>query len=1183
MLRSLARVICTALLAATAGLLPAQQDLDRTLHTFVIDHSYSMVNKAGGVTRWDFVVDKLADWTKSLPTDGSADVVFLLFNDAVPGMRRFKRHSQWIAEFGRWREADVARSAAFIARIGEPQEGEGTALWNALGFAMRRVDLQGGDYADSWIYLFTDGEDTNSARDPRDRVFTFPKKDAGKAPLLESWRALLGRRPNTYMIEQPLGQMEPPLEPEAVNPNNPHIYTSRPELRDLLKVRVAPSKPEWPDLLQPREVDIQVQLAGTGVKRVGPDDRFRVSFEAAGVAVEVEPETLPLASGTHKVRVVAKSGDVKNGVRGELKFGYPDLERMDVIGLPAVPLAFAKAASVSIAKVTPSGKVRWPVGRPLSFFVQHTGDDVRWDLGDGTKAEGDRVQHTYQRPGDYEVRVQASATGRTAAEEVVQIVAIEAAVTLAQKPEQGVIVGKSVQFQADVVAARKRQFDWLVDGGVRAGSTSDGSVLEVSFDKPGTHEVRVRAFTEDVGVLERTVQVQVGAGVSVRLSDFASSIDAGLATAFEAEVGGSFASGRVRWAFVDSAGNGLGPAAEGVAPVRDGISRWQVEVPLDLPAQVQLVATAELGDEERKRFGQARDLVPLTVRPPGLHMKKVQPVDADVVELGRPLVFEARWTGTKASEVEEVRWRVLADGKPVRGSSKVQPSRDAAACGATFSLDLGDANDLLGKTVTVDATPMAAGAADESHAGVWTFAVRLPRRSYRIVSPSLQLGRLDYGSNLQVRLDPADFVKSVRWDWGDGAVEDAPPNEARSHAFGLEDGGSRRVAATVQLVDGTTRPVQLAFDFVVPRLGIETVGVARLNRSMDLTIGPASMAAMVQQVAWDFGDGFGTSEKDLTTSHMWTDRAGAVEVRARVTMDDGSERTLPSVSVNINASRTVRAAPEVIGGETHGSVELRANVTPDSDYAAIEVEVFRDGQSVATTSGDVASHLIVEGEYGDYEFRFRARRIATPENGETVVELASIVRTYRLKHYVLAFIVLAGGAVVLYVLLRGMVWRQYARSWRLLATTGDVMQAEDLRDLETRSLRLRKKHWKWFQWFKQVDVPAKDLVKAFGDDAAEEGIARLTESTSTLRVRAQRPNALSSPGEQWDGPYTPANHRGVEVFRIPGSRTRPDQRPLYAWLEAKSWSPVYAITMWVVGLAAAGGWIWFAVERCFIF
>jgi hypothetical protein len=1177
------RVICTALLTAMSGLLCAQQGQDRTLHTFVIDHSYSMVNQAGLGTRWDFVVGKLGEWTKSLPSDGSADVVFLLFNDTVPGTRRYKRHAPWIAEFGGWQEADIAKAAAFIKRIGEPQEGEGTALWNALGHAMRRVDLQGGDYADSWIYLFTDGEDTNSARVPGGKSFTFPKKNAGKAPLLESWRSLLARRPNTYMIEQPLGQMDPPLEPESVNPNNPHIYTSRPELRDLLKVRVAPSKPEWPDLLEPREVDILVQLAGTGVKRVGRDARFRLSFEAAGVELAVEPETLPLAAGAYKIRVMAKSGDVKNGVRGELKFGFPDLDRMDVIGPNAVPLAFAKAASVSIAKVTPGGMVRWPVGRALSFVVQHTGEEARWDLGDGTKADGDRVQHTYQRPGEYEVRVQASASGRAPAEEVVQIVAIEAAVTLAQKPEQGVIVGKPVQFQADVIAARKRQFDWLVDGGVRAGSNADGSLLEVNFDKPGTHEVRVRAFTEDVGVLERTVEVQVGAGVSVRLSDFASSIDAGLRATFEAEVGGSFTSGRVRWMFVDASGNGLGPAAEGVAPIRDGISRWQVEVPRDLPAQVQLVAVAELDDDERARYGQARDQVSIIVRPPGLHMKKVQPVDADVVELGGPLVFEARWSGTQASEVEEVRWRVLADGQLVRSSAKIQPSRDAAACSATFSLDLGDASDLLGQTVTVDATPVVAGAADESHAGVWTFAVRLPRRSYRIVSPSLQLGRLDYGSSLQVRLEPADFVKSVRWDWGDGAVENALPTEGRSHAFGLDDGGSRRVVATVQRVDGTTRQVQLAFDFVVPRLGIETAGVVRLNRSLDLTIGPASMAAMVQEVAWDFGAGFGAPETDLTTSHMWTDQAGAVEVRARVKMSDGSARTLLPASINVNASRTVRAAPEAIGGETHGAVELRANVTPESDYAAIEVEVSRDGQPVATATGDVASYLIVEGEYGDYEFRFRARRVATSENRETVVEIASIRRTYRLKHYLTAFSVLAGGGLALYILLRGLVWRQYARSWKLLVTSGDVMQTEDLRDLETRSLRLRKRHWKWFQWAKQVDVPAKDLVKTFGEDADEEGIGRLVESTSTLRVRAQRPNALSSPGEQWDGPYTPANHRGVEIYRIPGSRMRPDQRPLYAWLEAKNWSPIYAITMWVVGLVAVGGWIWFAVERCFIF
>ena len=1181
---SIGRLICllACLWASSPGAF-AQSDLGRTLHTFVIDHSYSMVNKTAGVTRWDFVVEKLDEWTKSLPTDGSADVVFLLFNNRVPGRRPYKNTGGWIAEFTGWSSGDVGKAADFVERIGAPREGEGTALWNALGYAMRRVDIQGGEYADCWIYLFTDGKDINSLRNPRDREFTFPKKRAGKAPLLASWRALLSRRPDTYLIEQPLGQMEPPLEPEPVNP---HIYTSRPELNDLLKVRVAPSQPEYPDLLQEREVELVVQLAGTGVKRVGPDDRFRVSFEATDAAAELEldPETLPLEPGKHRVRVRAKAGDVREGVRGVLKIGFPDLERTDVIGPTEVPLDFAAAASVSISKITPSGTVRWPVHRPLSLRVQHTGDVVAWDLGDGSQATGDQVEHTYQRVGEYDVRVSASAPGRQPAEEVVKVVVIQAAVTLNQAPEMGVVVGKPVRFKADVVAARKRQFDWQVDGGVRAGGEADGSVLELSFDEPGTHEVRVRAFTADVGVLERTVQVQVGAGVSVRLSDFASSVDAGLKATFEAEVSGSFVSGRLQWAFVDASGGALGPAAAGVAPVRDGVSRWEVEVPRDLPAQVQLVAAAELSEDERGRFGSARDVVPVSVRPPGLHMKKIQPVDADVVELGSPLVFEAMWTGTKATAVDGVRWQVLADNQPVRAASTVQPSREATACGATYALDLADADDLLGKQVTVAAIPIAGGDADESRAARWEFAVRLPRRDYRIVSPSLTLGRLDYGTNLQVRLDPADYVTSVSWDWGDGVTEEASPVADLAHTYGFDDGGARRVLATVRRADGTTRQIQLRFDFVVPRLTIETTGVARLNQNLSLRVGPESLASMIQEVAWDFGAGFGEPEADLATSHMWTDRAGTVEVRARIKLRDGSERALLPVSINVNASKTVRAAPEVLGGTTHGAVELRANVTPDSDYTAIEVEVFRDGAALATVTGDVASHSIVEGEFGEYEFRFRARRVATPENPQTIVELGAIGRTYRLRRYVLAFSVLAGGGVLIYMLLRGLLWKQFARNWKLRFTTDEILQAEDLYDIDSRQLRLSRRHWKWFQWNKQVDVPVKDLVKVYGEDAADEGVSRLVESTSSLRIRAQRAGTLTSPGEQWDGPHTHSNNRDMQIFLLPAPRRDGSkEKTLYAWLEAKDWWPGYNILSVVFALVALGGWLWFAVDRCFLF
>jgi hypothetical protein len=182
--------------------------------------------------------------------------------------------------------------------------------------------------------------------------------------------------------------------------------------------------------------------------------------------------------------------------------------------------------------------------------------------------------------------------------------------------------------------------------------------------------------------------------------------------------------------------------------------------------------------------------------------------------------------------------------------------------------------------------------------------------------------------------------------------------------------------------------------------------------------------------------------------------------------------------------------------------------------------------------------------------------------------------------------VLMGGGFLLYVLLRGALFKQYARSWKLRFTTDDVLGAEDLGSLATRMVRLRSlkgDRWSWFRWRKQVDVEAKELVRKFGEDAADEGVSRLAESTSALRVRARRPGTLTSPNDQWDGPYTPTNHRGLEVYRLPAPRSRPQEKTLYAWLEAKNWSPVYMMTIWVLALAGLGAWVWFATARCFIF
>jgi hypothetical protein len=76
---------------------------------------------------------------------------------------------------------------------------------------------------------------------------------------------------------------------------------------------------------------------------------------------------------------------------------------------------------------------------------------------------------------------------------------------------------------------------------------------------------------------------------------------------------------------------------------------------------------------------------------------------------------------------------------------------------------------------------------------------------------------------------------------------------------------------------------------------------------------------------------------------------------------------------------------------------------------------------------------------------------------------------------------------------------------------------------------------------------------------------------------------MDSPGEEWDGPQTCESRRDVHVFARPVSRSRPNDTPLYAWLESKpapftGW--IVAAFMVLLGLAA---WTWFAMTQCHVF
>lgn len=1197
-----ARLWLGCIVALLAGLRLSAQDADRSQHIFVIDHSYSMnsdVKTPFGVqSRWNFVLEKLEEWLDTLPTDGSAEVSILLFNDDVPGKPpNGGKGDPYLLELGRWTEKDRAKTMAFVKRIGEPVDGERTALWNALGWAWRKIDAEGKRYSSSWVYLFTDGEDTKSAKRGND-PFTFDtgkpgsEPGASREPVIQKWRTLVAEHPNSYLIEQPLGDMKAPLPPEAEDPKNKHIYTSRPELKDQLRIEIAPAKPEYPSVTEPQKVELSVRLAGTGKKRLPKDASFRLDFQSEDpdVQLKVEPEILPLQEGRQLVTITVKSGKVRDGVKGQLKLGFPELDKTDILGPKEVSLQFAAVAKVS-AEIQVEGQ-KWQVGRPLQLTAKHTGESVEWDFGDGTKATGDTQSHVWSAAGTFEVSLVAKAANRDPAERKIRIEVVPAALSTQQQPDQGVIAGKPVLFTAKVENAKASRFEWLVDGASRNARDGDGNELECRFEVAGAHEVFVRAYT-DICVMERKVVVQVGEGLSLRIEDFPSTLDAGLDAKFAAVLKGPSKKKRLKWTILDPAsGAPVDGSAGGASPVNAETSVWAPKVPQGAPAEVIVRVQAELEDEEQRIFGDVVDEVRVKVRPPGLYTRKERPADASSLVVGESTTFQAAWSGTGAVAVEDIRWEVLRDGRPLLEAKVVKSSKADGLASSQFAVNLPTSGEVLGKQIAVTATPFVNGALDPTHAASWLLSARLPVVDYRVATNALSFGGMDYGSPLQVGLEPQLFVQSVVWDWGDNKTQSAKPGDVLQHSYQLGDAGSKRVVARIQRIDGTMETAQLLFELRVPSFEIQNPGAVRIQRNGTLRIGPATLAKYVKQVYWDFGAGFLPPESDLETTHMWSDRAGPQPVRAKIKLEDGSERVLPELSVNVVASKTIDHDIQVVGGETHGAVELKANIREESDFLSVETDVLRDDQLIKTLSGVVSSFSVVEGEFGTYTYRFRARRAPSPENAETEVVLGEIRRTYRLRRYLLAFSVLAGGGLLLWLLVWCGVLYQYPRKWKLKLTTESPLVSESLSSLDSRGFALerpakkgvKRPHWAPFQLHKQLTFKTSELVREwFTDEEREGGLKWLESDDNKLRIDPRRHPRLDSPGEGWSGPETHPTQRDVEIYSRPASRSQPGSATLYAWLEAKAHGASANILAAVLLLAGIAAWIWFAMTHCHLF
>lgn len=1183
---SLGILVCLWAIVLQAPIVQAAEgDSERSQHIFVIDHSTSMLNQSGYMTRWDFVHGKTKEWLETLPADGSADVTILLFNQFVPGRSPISsRGGSWVYTKERWVAADARKAMDFIDDVGEPissdgsHPGEGTALWNALGHAMRQVQQSASSYAESWIYLFTDGEDTASEKKKKD-PFTFNSGDSGKEPLLVEWRKLVKKRDATYMIEQPLGDMEPPLEPEVERPENVHIYTSRPELRDSLRVRVATAKASYPALDVPQTVDLQVQIAGTGKKRLPQSAQFGLSFvpDDNSIRVDVDPPVLTLQDGKVAVTLKTSGGDAKRGVTGTLRIRFPtDLDRMDVIGPDSLALSFAAKAQVAISSVKPAESLKWPLSKPLEFGVKHTGTSAKWDFGDGSPVVSQESGvHKFATTGRFDVQVTAEAAGLDPATAKVRVEVVAADVPVTFTPDKDIVVGTPVVFLAKPFGLEATYYDWRVDGYARNPDTSSGEQLTVRFEKEGEHVVDLIAST-DLCEITKQVKVVVGPGLGLRIApDYKATVDAGEQYDFSAIIDGGSGQERVRFELLGSDGASL---LSGVAPQQGVLAGWKAEIPLNAPPKIKLRASVDMDDAQRAKFGGDRvDEVELNVRPPGLYMSKVRPTDGGYATFGTNLEMAAEWSGSASRKVERVRWSVMHAGRELDVGRDVQANQSEKGRSSAFVLTIPFDKALLGATLDVAAMPLMDGRPDADHAVRWTLPLKLPSLDYRIQTESLSLGRLDFGRKMQVRLMPVDLVESIDWDWGDNKLQSSKPSESLEHEYGFDAAGVVQLRAVARLVDGSAVPVSLSFEHYVPAFSIKNPGAVRISRDVELEIIPGLLEPYVAEVKWDFGAGTQEPETDLKTSFKFS-KPGVSQVRATVRLRNGSTRELPSIGVNVTASDEVRGEVSVDGAESHGAVNIQTTVGESFDYTSIEVEVYRDGSLLHTKSGAQVAYAMVEGEFGTYTHKVYAQRVPTAGNPAPRLLLGEITRVYADRKPIQAYSVLIGSMLLAAFVCWAMLLYQHPRHWKIYASTrnpNDYSDPEETQDAVSWRLGNKKgtlRRWGAFKARKWMDVTASDMawLATQGSDVAPNPLEHLRGNANRLRVSARGDMAIATlHRDEWDDQrHNVESSTRIYSMKAPESLRRGGAGNLYVWLQDKDRSPVPGLITSVVILVA---------------
>jgi PKD repeat protein len=197
-----------------------------------------------------------------------------------------------------------------------------------------------------------------------------------------------------------------------------------------------------------------------------------------------------------------------------------------------------------------------------SYDVDGTVTGWSWDLGDGTQADEQKIEHRYGRPGSYHVTLSVAddaGLGNSTAQAVTRIVVNEPPVAVAG-PSRSAALGELLLFDGDGSSDHDGKIvrhDWDFGNGARG----TGSRVQYAYDRPGTYEVTL-TVTDDSAT--SSSQSTDRLTVMVNAPPVARAGDDQVVTASEVQFDGGRSSdpdgriARYAWDFGDG-GTGVGP------------------------------------------------------------------------------------------------------------------------------------------------------------------------------------------------------------------------------------------------------------------------------------------------------------------------------------------------------------------------------------------------------------------------------------------------------------------------------------------------------------------------------------------------------------------------------------------------------------------------------------------------